>query len=255
MADGDYERGRGRELSSLSAQLKRLAAERSAASPSVLVLNGWAASPRAWELCGFARERIYSYIDQLDGLPKKRIMSAAPGEKFLLVGWSMGGTSSMRIVCEFPERIAGLVLVASTPRMMEDRETGWRGMSPRRLAALEYGLKATHGEGFFGALEGKPNPYMMDTDENLTRGLDFLRATDLRAELERLRHRMPVRIFQSAHDGIVRHENAEYLHSVFPNSNLEMVPGTEHALPVIIPDRIDAAVSEILPRTPRNFCA
>lgn len=245
MADGDYERGRGREIASLSAQLKRLAAARTAA-PTTLVLNGWAASPRAWDLCRFRRERIYSYTDQLDGLPEQRIDSAAPNETFLLVGWSMGGSSAMRIACERPERIAGLVLVASTPRMMENRDTGWKGMSPRRLAALEYGLKTTHGEGFFGALEGKPNPYMMDSDDNLSRGLEYLRATDLRESVLNARLRCPVYIFQSEHDGIVRRENAEFLGSAFPNAKVEIVSGAEHALPVTIPDRIDSAVMELL---------
>jgi len=245
VADGDYERGRDREIASLAAQLKRLAAERNAV-PTVLVLNGWAASPQAWELCKFPRERVYSYIDQLDGLPERRIESAADGEKFVIVGWSMGGNSAMRIACRFPGRIAGLVLVAATPRMMEDREASWKGMSPRRLAALEFGLKATHGEGFFGIPEGKPNPYMMDTDENLTRGLDYLRATDLRDELVRLRLDCPVHVFQSEHDGIVRRENAEFLKSVFPRSTIELVPGAEHALPVTMPERLDAAVCGLI---------
>ncbi len=241
MADGDYERGRGREIASLAAQLKRLAAERST-SPATLVLNGWAASPHAWDLCTFQRERVYSYIEQLDGLPEKRISSAPLNERFVLVGWSMGGSSAMRLVCRFPDRIAGLVLVAATPRMMEEKESGWRGMSPRRLAALEYGLKATNGEGFFGAPADKPNPYMMDCDENLARGLEYLRETDLRENLKKTRLSCPVYVFQSERDGIVRRENADFLKEVFPQAVVEIVPGAEHALPVFIADRIDAAV-------------
>ena len=68
MADGDYERGRGREIAAVAAELKRLAAARSAsapyqregrapARPQILVLNGWAASPQAWDLCQFMRPR------------------------------------------------------------------------------------------------------------------------------------------------------------------------------------------------------
>ncbi len=244
MADGDYERGRGREIASLAAQLKRLAAER-ASSTTTLVLNGWAASPHAWDLCKFPRERVYSYIEQLDGLPENRIASAPPSELFILVGWSMGGSSALRLACRFPGRLAALVLVAATPRMMEEKETGWRGMSPRRLAALEYGLKATNGEGFFGAPEGKPNPYMMDSDENLARGLDYLRETDIREDLRRAGMSCPVRVFQSERDGIVRRENADFLKEVFPQAIVEIVPGAEHALPVFIPDQIDAVLSSL----------
>ena len=63
MADGDYERGRGREIDAIAAELKRLAAARSAsapyqregrapARPQIFVLNGWAASPHAWTADG-----------------------------------------------------------------------------------------------------------------------------------------------------------------------------------------------------------
>ena len=196
-------------------------------------------------MCAFERERVYTYIEQLDGLPEERVASAEPDESFLLVGWSMGGSGALRIACRHPGRMAGLVLVAATPRMMEERESGWRGMSPRRLAALEYGLKATHGEGFFGVPEGRPNPYMMDSDENLERGLEYLRTTDLREDLSRVRLACPARILQSERDGIVRRENAEFLRSVLPNSSVEVVPGGEHALPVSVPELIDAAVADV----------
>ena len=272
MADGDYERGRGREIASIAAHLKRLAAARSnaaaqtisgASRPGILVLNGWAASPHAWDLCGFAGSkfkvpgfrfkgldvRLFSYIDQLDGLPENAIDLST--SKFILVGWSMGGSSALRLACRFPDRVAGLVLLAATPRMMEVKETGWRGMSPRRLDALRRGLELTHGEGFFGVPEGKPNPYLVDVSENLERGLKYLLDTDIRSDLERVfgshsNISFPVHIFQSERDGIVRPENAAYLKTIFPQARLTMVPGTEHALPIEIPKEIDDAVDACL---------
>ena len=273
MADGDYERGRGREIAAIAARLKRLAASRSEAAasrtvsgasrPGILVLNGWAASPHAWDLCGFAGSkfqgvdvRLFSYIDQLDGLPERLLSepttnNQAPATRFVLVGWSMGGSSALRLACQFPDRVAGLVLLAATPRMMEVKETGWRGMSARRLDALRKGLELTHGEGFFGVPEGKPNPYMVDVSENLERGLRYLFETDIRADLERVfgplsNISFPVHIFQSERDGIVRPENAAYLKTVFPQARLTMVPGTEHALPIEIPKEIDDAVDACL---------
>ena len=79
MADGDYERGRGREIGAIAAELKRLRNRRDARCPSaaarspVFVLNGWAASPHAWDLCRFTRTRLFSYVEQLDGAPEKAI--------------------------------------------------------------------------------------------------------------------------------------------------------------------------------------
>ena len=209
------------------------------------VLNGWSASEQAWDLCAFPRDRVFSYVEQLEGLPEKSVEAE---DEVVLVGWSMGGSAALRLAVSYPEKIKGLVLVAATARMMKD--DGWAGMSERRLAALEVGLKMTHGEGFFGIPDGKPNPYMLDEERNLARGLGYLRETDIRAALEELkssgRLKCPVAIFQSERDGIVRAENAAYLKSIFPQASVTMVPGSEHALPIIIPDAIDAAVSAVL---------
>ena len=248
MADGDYERGRGRELGAIAAELKRLAAARASSRPPVFVLNGWAASPHAWDLCRFARTRLFSYVEQLDGEPEKAIENV---ERCILVGWSMGGSSALRLAARWPEKIAGLVLIAATPRMMEEKESGWKGMSPRRLEALRYGVMMTHGEGFFGVPEGKPNPYCADCDENLARGLKYLLETDVRADLERVflggaRRLLPVHIFQSERDGIVRAANADYLKKIFPQAAVHLVPGTEHALSIFIPELIDEAVDSCL---------
>lgn len=216
-----------------------------------IVLNGWAASSHAWDLCTFHRDALFSSLDQLDGLPEQFVdetLACHPDAQLILVGWSMGGSSALRLACRFHDSVAGMVLVAATPRMMEDKSSGWRGMSPRRMDALYRGLVLTHGEGLFGLPEGCPNPYQMDTEENLLRGLRYLSETDLRGELERLAPQMgfPVSIFHSEHDGIVRPENASYLKALFPRSELVLEPGVEHALPVFIPERISAAVSAFL---------
>ena len=209
------------------------------------ILNGWSASEQAWDLCAFPRDRVFSYVEQLEGLPEKAVEAE---DEVVLVGWSMGGSAALRLAVSYPEKIKGLVLVAATARMMKD--DGWAGMSERRLAALEVGLKMTHGEGFFGIPDGKPNPYMLDEERNLARGLGYLRETDLRAALEELkssgRLKCPIAIFQSERDGIVRAENAAYLKSIFPQASVTIVPGSEHALPIISPEAIDSAVSVVL---------
>lgn len=208
------------------------------------ILNGWAASPEAWSLCRFERSRLFSYVEQLSGAPERAMEEAG---RVVLVGWSMGGSGALRLAMQNPEKIAGLVLVAATPRMMKD--DGWVGMTERRLAALQMGLQLTMGGGFFGVPEGRPNPYMTDSTENLTRGIEYLRATDLRAALREkssLLANIPTEIFQSERDGIVRPSNADFLMSVFPRAKLHMVPGAEHALPVTVPELIDTAVARVM---------
>ena len=223
-------------------------------SIGIMVLNGWAASPHAWDLCSFMKQtspdglppRLYSYIDQLDGKPEADF---ADGRRFLVVGWSMGGSSALRLACRWPGQIAGLVLVATTPRMMEHRETEWIGMTPRRLEALRKGLELTHGQGFFGIPDGKPNPYMEDTPTNLQRGLTYLLETDLRSDVAQTFSggcNFPVHIFQCEHDGIVRRSNAQWLKEMFPEASLSMIEGGEHALPIQVPELIDETVASVV---------
>ena len=210
------------------------------------VLNGWAANEHAWDLCAFARDRIFSYVEQLDGLPERAV--AAESGKVMLVGWSMGGCGALGLACRHPDKVAGLVLIAATPRMMADGDTGWAGMTPRRLEALRYGLKLTRGAGFFGIPEGVENPYDASDEANLERGLKYLLETDVRADLESAfgpgRKCPHVAILQSERDGIVRPSNASYLAGVFPSASVTMIPGGEHAISLSAHELVDRAVRE-----------
>lgn len=199
----------------------------------VLVFNGWAAGPEAWELTEFPRDWTFSYIEQLDGLPEK-IMEEF--DEVVLVGFSMGGSSALRMLIKYPERVKGLVLISATPCMMERKEEGWRGMSERRFQAFSLGVDLMFGD----------DPSPVYDRVQLERGLKYLIETDLRKDLETLKTSIPVRIFHSENDGIVRPNNAAYLKTIFPQATVEMIPGTEHVLPITIPEKIDAAVFDIL---------
>ena len=226
-----------------------------------LVFNGWAAGPETWRLCTFPHDWVFDYVEQLDGLPEKMMDEF---DEAVLVGFSMGGSTALRMLLKYPEKVRGLVLVSATPRMMEGKLRGsedqrgnetlclcdsvfktgaeWKGMSERRLAALRLGTKMMFCD--------DPSPMYAET--NMERGLDYLRNTDLRAELvsyascASYASCIPVTIFQSERDGIVRPNNAEFLKGVFPQAKVTMVPGNEHVLPITVPELIDAAVEETL---------
>ena len=225
-----------------------------------LVFNGWAAGPETWALCTFEHDWVFDYVEQLDGLPEKVIEGF---DEVLLVGFSMGGSSALRMLLRYPEKVKGLVLVSATPCMMEGKkveverrggggdgggEDGgdgvWKGMSERRLAALRLGTRMMFGD--------DPSP-MYDV-RNMERGLEYLKNTDLRNELLAFRasqetakrRNLPVGILQSERDGIVRPNNADFLKGIFPQAKVTMVPGNEHVLPITVPERIDAAVADVL---------
>ena len=212
-----------------------------------LVFNGWAAGPETWALCSFPHDWVFDYVEQMDGLPEK-VMDDS--DEVLLVGFSMGGSTALRMLLKYPEKVKGMVLISATPRMMEikhrdtDGVVEWKGMSERRLAALKLGTEIMF----------KDDPSPMYAAENMARGLDYLRNTDLRSPLVAYskslipdpRSLIPVYIFQSERDGIVRSSNAAFLKTVFPQAKVTMVPGGEHVLPITAPELIDRAVFDIM---------
>ena len=205
----------------------------------ILVFNGWAAGPETWALCAFPHDWVFDYVEQLDGLPEK-VMEES--DEVVLVGFSMGGSTALRMFLKYPEKVKGLVLVSTTPRMMEAEN--WKGMSERRLAALRLGTQMMF----------RDDPSPMYDERNMERGLDYLKTTDLRLQLLSIsesgesvkRRNFPVFIFQSEKDGIVRPSNAKFLKEVFPQAKVTMVPGNEHVLPIRVPELIDEAVFDII---------
>lgn len=203
-----------------------------------LVFNGWAAKESVWDGCAFRRDRVFSYVEELDGVPA-RVLAA--GGDCVLVGFSMGGSMALRAFLDFPDKVKGLVLVSTTACMMERPAEGWKGMSVHRRQALYVGTRMT--------CAGDPSPLFRDAD--LVRGLDYLQQTDQRAELLAARDAgrtagLPVAIVQGERDGIVRPPNAAFLKTVFPQAEVTWVATNEHNVPVVAPEAVDAAVRRVL---------
>lgn len=200
------------------------------------VFNGWAAGPAMWDLCSFARDRVFDYVELLDGAADPALASSGGA---VVVGFSMGGTMALQALMRRPDDIRGLVLVSATPCLAERKADGWKGMGPRRVAAFREGVRLMHPD------DGSP----VLADANLDRGLEYLRATDLRRQLLEFsasrRPSLPVRIVQSERDGIVRPHNAEFLKRVFPQAEVTMLSVCGHDLPVLAPAAVDAAVASV----------
>ena len=202
--------------------------------PLILVFNGWAAGPETWDLISFPHDWVFSYVEQMEGVHNAIVESS---EELILVGFSMGGVTAQEIVLKNPEKIKGLLLVSATPRMMEDKATDWKGLSPRRLEALRWGTEMVF----------KDDPSPMYDKANMDRGLDFLQMHDLRAALKGIgKTDFPVEVFHSERDGIVRPHNPDFFKAVFPQARVTMIPGNEHVLPVTIPEKLDEAMERIL---------
>lgn len=104
--------------------------ENDAIIPELVLLHGWGMHSLVWDevmselltrfhvtvvdLPGFGRSPMPGGNYNLEYLVE-HVLACAP-EKAVWVGWSLGGLVAMRIAANFPERICGLVTVATSPK-------------------------------------------------------------------------------------------------------------------------------------------
>jgi pimeloyl-[acyl-carrier protein] methyl ester esterase len=162
-------------------------------------------------------------------------------QKYLLVGWSLGGLLALRAAAENPDQVAGLVLVSSTAKMTADDD--YPGANLRAIRAMR--LRASKNpnrvlQNFASTamaperIDHFPETYLewanSFSPEKLQDGLAYLAETDLRDSLNRID--FPVRIVHGTEDQIVPHESAEYLANRLAGSKLRSIDGAGHLLPL-----------------------
>ncbi len=197
---------------------------------TTVVFNGWAASARAWSLCGFKADKIVSYLDP----------DPAASDVMTVAGWSLGGNRAIRFAAANPGKVRKLVLAAPIVRMMKDE--GWPGMGEARLKALLAAFELFQGDGL-GGTEYKVNPYQVDTHDDLAKGIAYLHDSDMREAVRALPPEMEIAVFHSAGDIIANVENSRFIARTCPWTKYTELDGREHALPVTIPEAITGAIS------------
>lgn len=170
------------------------------------------------------------------------LLESAP-ERAVWVGWSLGGLLAMQAARMAPKRVAGLGLIASSPRFVVDGS--WScGVAGEVLKAFEEGLEhdyeatlqrfiALQTVGSSGAREarvalvrsmekgGKPHPAA------LRGGLEILRQADLR-DWDGL-DRIPLRVLLGGHDRIVPPSVAKFFQQRAPGARVDVLEGAGHA--------------------------
>ncbi len=177
-----------------------------------------------------------------------------------LVGWSMGGMVALALAARHPDKVARLVLVASSPAFAA-RDDWPHGMAPEvlgefaRSLALDYratlsrflSLQARGGDAARAVIarlreqmrdQAEPNP------EVLAAGLELLRAVDLRDQVERVR--CPTLVVHGAHDTLCAPEAGAWLARHLPNAHLALHERASHAPFLSHPDWFVATLKEFL---------
>src|SRR3954451_3447833 len=130
--------------------------DKDAEVPETLVLlHGFAGTHRAWDLVvpELDAERYRPLVPDLRGHGTKGsvrpvtfeacvhdVLSAAPPEPFVLCGYSFGGRVAQHVALEAPERIARLVLVATSGGLDDPEERAARRAEDEALADEVEGL-------------------------------------------------------------------------------------------------------------------
>jgi len=244
--------------------------------PEMLMLHGWGLHSQVWDgvmpallekfqvtvvdLPGFGRSPMPGGDYNLDYLTQ-HVLAVAP-EKAVWVGWSLGGMVAMNAAIQAPERLSGLVTVASTPKFVSG--DGWPlAMNPKVLEKFR-ALLLEDWEGTlirFLALQCKDSDTLKDDIRTLKAvvyfhgspslsalkyGLDVLRDVDLLNDLHKIK--TPTLHLLGKKDNLIPVGISETLKQRQPEADVVMMDGASHvpflSAPEKFTDHIMAFLSE-----------
>lgn len=224
--------------------------------PDLVLLHGWALHGGIWQgLVEILASRFRLHVPDLPGhgasepvQPYTLETLAATVAQVLpagahVCGWSLGGQVALCLARNWPEKVARLTLIATTP-CFRQRPDWPHGMEEATLAAFARSLEADYegtlkrflaltaraGEdarAVIAALRaslfarGRPAP------ESLSAGLAILRGVDLRAEVVGVGQ--PALIIHGSHDGVTPVAAGRWLAQNLPAGRWLEIAGAAHA--------------------------
>ncbi len=169
-----------------------------------------------------------------------RLLAAAP-ERFVLVGFSMGGYVARTVVRSAPQRVLALVLIATSSEADSDiqrqrKEAVARSFDPSRFAGLSRSavlssVAPAHADssiiGRIQAMGDRLGGGVFQRQSALVRTSDADRLGEISC---------PTLIVAGAEDRLRRLDEAKALHDGIPHSTLAVVPGSGHMIPLEAPE-------------------
>jgi len=227
--------------------------------PTLVFLHGWGQSAQIWHAQqAFFAERFAGRVEvQAVNLPghggaadvpfnawESALLDALPEGPVILIGWSLGGMLGMRLALRHPQRLAGLVLLSSTPRfrcaadwthgcedeVFERFQEALESDAPRLLdrffALMLQGDELSRRQYIAIARTAvdKQHPVSM---QGLRSGLQWLDTLDLRGDLARIK--LPTLIVHGESDAVTPVGAACYMARHIPGADLQLMQGG-HAL-------------------------
>jgi pimeloyl-[acyl-carrier protein] methyl ester esterase len=220
----------------------------------MVFLHGWGQSRQIWyqQMKTFSGARFLNLpghganakeSEEASGW-LEAVATQLPDQPSIIVGWSLGGIMAMQLALQYPDRVAGLVLVSTTPAFC-NRE-GWQhGCNRELFDAFESGVKNSspktmsrffalmlHGDGISRAEYNRIARQAIDksalpSSATLKAGLDYLATTDLRKTLPDIQQ--PTLVLHGAKDAIIPTEAGKALAETVPHARWHLFSRCGHA--------------------------
>lgn len=232
--------------------------------PEMIVIHGWGMHSLVWDdvmpallehfqvtvvdLPGLGRSPIPGGDYTLDYLVE-HVLAVAP-EKAVWMGWSLGGMVAMRAASQHPERVSGLISVASTPKFVADEQ--WPLAVKADVLEAFYTVLLEDAEGTlirFLSLQCKGSDTIKDdiralkelvhfhgipAKQALRGGLEVLQSVDLREDLQRIQ--CPTLHVFGEHDHLIPVGVSETLTQLQPQAQTAVIKGVAHLPFLSAPD-------------------
>lgn len=254
---------------------RRVAWRASGEGPALLLVNGYAATGADWDpiflglLAGSHRvirpdnrgiggSEFGDGELTIDGMAAdlKALMDALEIDRAPVVAWSMGGFLAQRLVVQAPGRVEALALISTDPggpgaveakaedwARLVDHTGSFREQASRLIALLFPSDLAPEIDRQFGDLVAEARAAM--PPETLLAQEAAMEVWH-RGEGSGAGEVPPTLIVHGAADMVIPPANAELLAVRWPGARVELVEGAAHAVMAQEPERVAAAIAELL---------
>jgi carboxylesterase BioH (pimeloyl-CoA synthesis) len=247
--------------------------------PDLVLIHGWGMNSAVWSLIlPYLTPHYRVHCVDLPGFGNSKALAGLTLEELAQVllkespthatwiGWSLGGLVATQVAQIAPQRVTGLVTIASSPKFVA--EPGWRGIKPAVLSdfarQLERDFSLTVER--FMALQAMGSPTARKDVKALKQavfsrpapepraladGLAMLADTDLRQGCSAID--VPWLRMYGRLDGLVPVSVAEAVSVLAPHSQCEVLAHSAHAPfvtePEVVIDKLNAFLGNHLPAT------
>lgn len=243
-------------------------------APALVLVHGWGLHGGVWDslmprllqhfevtvvdLPGMGRSPVRAHQYDLDYLVEQLLAIAPP--QALWMGWSLGGLATLAIAARFPERVTGVVTLATSPQFT--RSEGWDAAMDPVLLEQFMAIFEEDWEGTlirFLALQCKGSDSMradvkelrdmlyfhgIPAQQALRGGLRILKESSVVAELSEIQ--CPTLHILGEHDHLVPAALLGVLQKHQPTAQTCLIEGVSHVPFLSAPDVVATAIDDFL---------